>query len=106
MSIYTKLLRGKGPFNFKPEGLAQPLPGAKASELPTSLNIALYFPWGFRTRTPPEGQYSYSYSIEWTVEYEYEYHFIEYEYEIRTEMWVIQSPHGTGKESVEPSALN
>ena len=40
----------------------------------------------FRTRTPPEGQYSYS--IGWTIEYEYEYHFIEYEYEIWPEMWV------------------
>ncbi len=43
-------------------------------------------PWGFRIRTPPEGQYSYS--IGWTIEYEYEYHFIEYEYEFCPEMWV------------------
>jgi hypothetical protein len=57
-----------------------------ALTLATSLNITFQFPRVFRTRTPPEGQYSYSFSIGWTIEYEY--HFIEYEYEICPEMWV------------------
>jgi hypothetical protein len=47
--------------------------------LPKSLHYTVQFLWFFRTRTPPEGQYSYSYSNGWLIEYEF--HFIEYEYD-------------------------
>ncbi len=62
----------------------------ESSALPISLNITFQFLRVFRTRTPPEGQYSYS--IGWTIEYECEYHFIEYEDEICQELWVKTRP--------------
>ena len=40
------------------------------------------FPRVFRTRTPPERQYSYSYSMSITIEKEC--HFIEYETEVKS----------------------